>query len=122
MLSPASFGVLFILLPTVLLIAVVLLLKKIKTPPKSAPYIMSALCVVLGIFFLVLTYNMFVEGKAIFPLKNASSFTKEEHPNAFVFCTAMNIAIGLGFLVFAARTTIKAVCATSLEIRKHVEP
>ena len=114
MLSPASFGALFIVLA--------LLLRKIKTPPKSAPYIMSTLYVVLGIFFLVLTYNMFVEGKAILPLKNSSPFTKEEHPNAFVFCTAMNVAIGLGFLVFAARTTIKAVRATSLEIRKHVEP
>ncbi len=83
---------------------------------------MSAFYVVLGVFFLVLTYNMFVEGRAIFPLKNASPFTKEEYPNAFVVCTAMNVAIGLGFLLFAARTTIKAVRATSLEIRKHVGP
>ena len=109
MFSPISFIALFFFLPASLLIAVFLLSKNLKASPSASPYIVSALCAVVGIFLIVLTYNLFVKGEAILPVKNASSFTKQENPNAFFLLTGINIAIGIIFLLFAVRTTVKAV-------------
>ena len=82
---------------------------------------MSVTYAVAGIFFLVLTYNLFLEGKAILILKKAITFTRQENPNTFFFLTALNITIGIAFLLSSVRTTIKAVRSPTSEIKNDVE-
>ena len=120
MFSPVTFISLSFFLPAGLLIAVFLISRNRKVTSNAASYVACALCAVVGVFFLVLTCSLFLEGKAILPLKNASSFTKQENPNAFFFFTALNISIGILFLLFSVRNAIKAVRPPTSESKHDV--
>ncbi|MDO9289149.1 MAG: hypothetical protein Q7T83_10195 [Thermodesulfovibrionales bacterium] len=69
----------------------------------------GVLLVAVGIFILFHTFELFFQDQAVLFLKNASPFTKAEHPTLFVFCSIINTIIGLASLGGGVRFFFRSI-------------
>ena len=102
------FGFLF-LAPVFILVSAFLLAKNRKRIPRTSSFIFGLFFACTGVYALLITFNLFANDQALFPLKRAYTFTKVDHPFGFIVCTVLDLGIGMVLLGLGMRAMYRSL-------------